>query len=256
MAVEPTLRTVDLHRHFGGIRAVDGVSITINDSEILSVIGPNGAGKTTLFNVLTGVLAPTSGSAEMLTDEGWVELTGHSSDEVARRGLVRTFQNVRPFDNLTVRQNVLAGLGSRRYRTPAVVGRYDTADARETADELLERVGLRGYEELNGGELPLAMQRRLEIARALALDPTILLLDEPAAGLNEAESKELLELLQQLREEGLTIGLVSHTIDLVMNVSDRIYVLDRGEIIAEGDPETIQHSDRVAEAYLGEKSDA
>ena len=247
------LRTENLAKHFGGVKAVDGVSIEVRSGEILSIIGPNGAGKTTLFNTISGIFEPTHGRAEIRTGpDEWFEVTGQPMHEIARRGLVRTFQNVRPFADLTVLENVLAAIGTRHYRSSRLFERYESADAVEEAESLLERVGLARYRNADGDELPLALQRRLEVARALALDPEILLLDEPAAGLNDEESVEFMGLLDQLVAEGFTIVLVSHSMNLVMNVSDRIYVLHQGTIIAEGGTEEIQANERVIEAYFGE----
>lgn len=250
------LRTRDLEKRFGGLVAVDGVSIEVDRGEILSVIGPNGAGKTTLFDLLTGFLDPTGGTAELKSGGEWVRTTGRSPNWIVTRGLARTFQQALPFGDLTVRENVLVALGQEHYRSPRMFGRYDRDAHIDRADELLARVDLGAFAETPGHDLPLALQRRLEIARALALEPELLLLDEPAAGLNEDESQDLLEVLTDLNDEGLTIGLVSHTMRLVMNVSDRIYVLHKGSVIAEGGPTEIQNDERVAEAYLGEASDA
>ena len=248
---EAILRTETLHKYFGGLHAVDGVSITIPRSKVLSVIGPNGAGKTTLFNLITGVYAPTKGTVEFIQEGDWIELTGRPTHAIADLGVVRTFQNVRPFGELTVQENVLAGIGHDRYRSFRMFGRYARADQLERADALLARVGLQGYGETRGKDLPLALQRRLEIARALALEPTVLLLDEPAAGLTDEESRQLMTLLRELVADGLTVVLIEHSMPVVMNVSDRIYVLDQGAVIAEGEPEAIQQDERVAEAYLG-----
>ena len=246
------LRTHGLHKYFGGVHAVDDVSIEVTRGEILSIIGPNGAGKTTLFNLITGVHEASEGSAEFLVDGEWQTVTGRPPHEIAELGLVRTWQNVRPFGGLTTRENVLAGMGHERYRSSGMFGRYDREAHESTADDLLDRVGMAEYADTAASSLPLALQRRLEIARALGLDPDLLLLDEPAAGLNEEESEELMALLRDLVEEGLTIVLIEHAMDVVMNVSDRIYVLDQGSIIAEGPPHRIQRNERVAEAYFGE----
>jgi branched-chain amino acid transport system ATP-binding protein len=250
------LRTRDLEKRFGGLVAVNDVSIDIKRGEVLSIIGPNGAGKTTLFNLLTGFFEPSSGAAELYNDDRWVRTTGRSPNWIVTQGLVRTFQQALPFGELTVRENVLVAMGQKHYRSPRMFGRYDREAHVNRADELLERVDLGAFAETPGQDLPLALQRRLEIARALALNPELLLLDEPAAGLNEDESEDLLAVLTDLNAEGLTIGLVSHTMQLVMNVSDRIYVLHQGSVIAEGAPTEIQNDRRVAEAYLGERSDA
>lgn len=250
------LRTRDLQKQFGGLVAVNGISIHVDEGEILSLIGPNGAGKTTVFNLLTGFHKPTAGTAEFHTDGGWVQILGQRPHWIVKQGLVRTFQQTRPFGELSVRENVLVALGRERYESLAMFGRYDRDEHLDYADKLLDKVELNGYAETPGNELPLALQRRLEMARALALEPRVLLLDEPAAGLNESESEELLDLLLKLNADGITIGLVSHTMQLVMNVSDRVYVLHQGSIIAEGSPGEIQDDQRVAEAYLGETTDA
>lgn len=247
------LETKDLAKHFGGVKAIDGVSLEVYEGEILSIIGPNGAGKTTFFNVVSGLMEPTRGSAIIQTSEnGKLELTGRSMNEIARRGLVRTFQNVRPFSELTVLENILAGIGNRHYRSMRLFERFSSGKAIEEAEDLLEQFGLSSYKNSKGDELPLALIRRLEVARALSLEPQLLLLDEPAAGLNEEESQEFMNLLRELVEDGYTIVLVSHSMDLVMNVSDRIYVFDQGKIIAEGNAEEIQTDERVVEAYFGE----
>lgn len=251
-APELVLETDALKKHFGGIKAVDGVSVTVREGEILSIIGPNGAGKTTFFNCLTGVHEPTAGRVTFDTDEGWRDITGDATHDIAADGLVRTFQNARPFESLTARENVLTGLGRDRYRSLSMFRRYETDEALERADALLERVGLADYATTEGGGLPLALQRRLEIARALALEPRVLLLDEPAAGLNGEESTAFMDLLRDIVSDGLTVVLIEHAMDVVMGISDRVYVLDRGEVIAEGDPAAIQDDDRVKEAYLGE----
>ncbi len=249
---EPVLRTDGLKKHFGGIKAVDGVSIHVDEGEILSIIGPNGAGKTTLFNLLTGVYDATAGTVDFRPDEEWRDITDEPTHDITKLGVVRTFQNARPFSELTARQNVLTGLGADRYRSLSMFTRYEQEAAMTRADELLSRVGLSEYASALGGDLPLALQRRLEIARVLALDPRVILLDEPAAGLNEDESEELMALLSEFADDGLTVVLIEHAMDVVMGISHRIYVLDRGEIIAEGDPVAIQSNEQVKQAYLGE----
>lgn len=250
---EAVLRTKDLNKFFGGIHAVDSVSMTMFEGEVLGIIGPNGAGKTTLFNLITGVHSATNGVVEYSdSSDEWLDLTERSTHSIAKLGLVRTFQNARPFDGLTVRQNVLTGMGYSRYRLGEMFTRYMTDNHMEKADELLERVGLLDYADADSTDLPLALQRRLEIARALGLEPRVLLLDEPAAGLNEEEGRALTELLRELAGDGLTVALIEHTMDVVMNISDRIYVLDQGSVIAEDEPTEIQNNDRVVEAYLGD----
>jgi len=257
------LRTEGLKKSFGGLDAVDNVSIDVYRGEILSIIGPNGAGKTTLFNLLTGFHSPTEGtasiraSAESEEDQPtWIQISSRRTSGIVDLGIGRTFQNVRPFGDLTVRQNVISGLGKDWYGSLNLFRRYTTNNTQKKADNLLERVGLSDQAEAQGDELPIALQRRLEIARALALDPKLLLLDEPAGGLNEDESQDLMTLLRSLVSEELTIVLIEHSMDVVMNVSDRIYVIDQGEVIAEGVPEEIQQDERVKQAYLGEGIDA
>jgi ABC-type branched-subunit amino acid transport system ATPase component len=252
--VENILRTHGMNKYFGGLHAVDSVSLSVREGEILSIIGPNGAGKTTLFNLITGVFQPSGGSTELFVPgRGWAELTGRATHEIAELGLVRTFQNARPFHGLTVRENILAGMGLERYRSLEMFGRYDTQEDIARANTILADVGLAEHADTQGSNLPLALQRRLEIGRALALEPRILLLDEPAAGLNDEENRSLVSLLQTIRNRDTTIVLIEHTMEVVMSVSDRIVVLDQGAVIAEGNPGTIRTNPRVKEAYLGEE---
>jgi branched-chain amino acid transport system ATP-binding protein len=248
------LQTFTLRKEFGGLVAVDNVDFVVPEGSIVSLIGPNGAGKTTFFNMLTGVYKPTAGSVVFVGED----MTGKPPHAFTQRGIGRTFQNIRLFQNMTALENVLVGMHTRLkgtlveaiVRTPRV--RHEEGDARERARELLAYSGLRRKDEEIGRNLSYGDQRRLEVARALATQPKLLLLDEPTAGMNPQETAEFTAFVGRLRaERGLTVLLIEHDMRVVMGVSDRVTVLDYGEKIAEGTPGEIQKNERVIEAYLG-----
>jgi branched-chain amino acid transport system ATP-binding protein len=258
------LKLENVSKHFGGLKAVNNISLAVEKNQIVAVIGPNGAGKTTLFNCITGMVDPTSGKIDAITREKKVQsIYGLRPNKITEKGVARTFQNIRLFSNMTVLENVMLGRHSRLksgilgaiFRFPSVV--KEEKKAVEDSYAILEKIGLEAHVNDLAKNLPYGAQRRLEIARALATDPEILLLDEPAAGMNPQETKELDNLIVKLRkEENITILLIEHDMNLVMSLAENIFVMDYGELIAQGSPEEIKNNKRVIEAYLGEDADA
>lgn len=277
---ENVLRLENVTMQFGGVVAVNDLSMEINRGEIVALIGPNGAGKTTAFNVITGVYTPTNGAIHF---NGELIVSNHpqgpmkklyqggdadkfnkvlvkTPDAITKLGVARTFQNIRLFKNLTVFENVLIGrhLRSKAGALSATLrlNRAEEAAMRQRTLELLKILGLEDLKNEKANNLPYGKQRRLEIARALATEPTLLLLDEPAAGMNPQETEALTDFIKQIRDDfGLTVLMIEHHMDLVMRISDRIYVLDFGKTIASGTPGEIQNNNRVIEAYLGVAAD-
>jgi branched-chain amino acid transport system ATP-binding protein len=254
---EPILEVDNVTIKFGGVTALDGVSFNIRQGEILGLIGPNGAGKTTCFNVMTGVYAPTSGRALFLGKS----LGGMKRFQITRLGIARTFQNIRLFKSMTALENVMVGADTHSttgilralFRTPRQ--RKEEGEAERRAYELLELVGIERHADVLAAGLSYGDQRRLEIARALATEPKLLCLDEPAAGFNPAEKQKLLELIRKVRDQGYTVLLIEHDMRLVMGVTDRIVVLEFGRKIAEGLPSEIRDNPAVIAAYLGVDDD-
>ena len=278
---ETVLKVENVTMQFGGVVAVDNLNLEVNRGEIVALIGPNGAGKTTAFNVITGVYQPTNGAVwfqgekivenhpqgkmkALYKGEHAGEYTGvlaPTPDRVTRLGMARTFQNIRLWKSQTVFDNILIAKHCRAtsnvFSAAFRLNRKEEAEQRENVEALLETVGLVDVKNELATSLPYGRQRRLEIARALAAEPKLLLLDEPAAGMNPSETEELTAFISEIRDRfRLTVFLIEHHMNLVMNISERIYVLDFGKLIAQGTPAEIQNDKRVIDAYLGVSGDA
>jgi branched-chain amino acid transport system ATP-binding protein len=262
--MEKILEVNNLTMDFGGLRALDNIDLDVGKGEIVALIGPNGAGKTTFFNCITGIYEPTKGEMHLNSPKrGITPLNGLKPNRVTERGMARTFQNIRLFQNMTVLENVMIGRHCRmKTGIPGAIFRNRSAVEEEKkvvrdAYSYLKKIGLEKYVNEYAKNLPYGAQRRLEIARAMATEPVLLLLDEPAAGMNARETLELDRLIVRIRdEEGISILLIEHDMKLVMSLSDRIFVVDYGKLIAKGSPEDIKNDPAVIKAYLGEEMDA
>ena len=277
---ENVLHIENVTMQFGGVVAVNNLNLDVNQGEIVALIGPNGAGKTTAFNCVTGVYEPTNGKIDFLGETivenfphgkmkkiyagenlgMYSKVVSHTPDVITYKGIARTFQNIRLFSKLSVFENVLIAKHMRAkqnfFSAALHLNRAEEKRMREESMALLEEQGLDKYKDDVAGSLPYGLQRRLEIARALATDPKLLLLDEPAAGMNPQETLELAAFIGEIRDKyNLSVFLVEHHMDLVMNISDRIYVLDFGKLIAQGVPAEIQSNEKVIDAYLGVSED-
>jgi branched-chain amino acid transport system ATP-binding protein len=262
--IRTVLRTEHVTMQFGGVIAVNDLNIVVKEHEIIALIGPNGAGKTTAFNDITGVYTPTKGRVIYTKANGQeIDITGKKPSEIAQLGIARTFQNIRLFKDLSVYENVLiakhlhlqSNFVSATFRLPGY--KKEEEAMRADVERLLKEVKLWDVRDEKASSLPYGKQRYLEIVRALATEPQLLLLDEPAAGMNPKETAELTDFIRQIRDRfQLTIFMIEHHMDLVMEISDRIYVLDFGTTIATGDPAAIQNNEKVIKAYLGEGEDA
>ena len=260
--MKPVLEVAGLTQDFGGLRALNELDLTVHEKEIVALIGPNGAGKTTFFNCVTGIYKPTGGTMYLTTRDGNQHLlNGMKTHAITALGMARTFQNIRLFSEMTVLENVMigrrthAGILSALLRDPRTV--REEQDTIDKSYDLLKTVGLETFWNETARNLPYGAQRRLEIARALATEPILLLLDEPAAGMNPQETNELKALIRSLRDSyDLSVLLIEHDMSMVMSLSDTIYVMEYGSPIASGTPEEIRSNPDVIKAYLGESHDA
>jgi len=247
------LNVSDITIQFGGIKALDSVSFKLNEGEILAMIGPNGAGKTTLFNIVAGVYKPTHGEVTLRGEN----ITGKRPFYLARKGLTRTFQNLQIFYRMSAIENVMVGRHLHERRNPIAhllslpFVRKQNRTTREKAQELLNFVGLGRFADQEAGEMPYGALKRLEIARALAVEPSVLLLDEPVAGCNAVESADVAAVIRKVADSGVSVLLVEHDMHLVMKLADRVHVLERGKTLAQGTPEEVKVNPAVIEAYLG-----
>ncbi len=241
------LETKNITKYFGGIRALHNVSVRVEKGTVTGIIGPNGAGKTTLFKIIAGFLKPTTG---VVLFEG-ERIDGRPPHIIALKGIAFTFQVPRGLPKMTILDNIVAALGAPLYRGVDFIRLRVSGDITSRAYEIARRVGLEDYVERLAEELPLGLQKRLEIARALALEPKLLMLDEPAAGMSVEEADELKELLRSLNKSGVTIMLIEHNVPFALDLSDYMYVLHYGEVLAEGKPEEVVADKKVIEAYLG-----
>ena len=261
---EAILTVTGLTKNFGGIKAIDNVDLDIHPGEIVALIGPNGAGKTTFFNCLTGIYTPTSGEIQLCNPETGKQtrLNGMKPNKITTIGMARTFQNIRLFPTMSVLENVMIGRHCRTkasilgaiFRNPATM--REEEEILEDSYEILKKVNLHRQVDKEARNLSYGAQRRLEIGRALATEPFLLLLDEPAAGMNPQETEGLVELIRKICKEGHSILLIEHDMKLVMSLSDRIFVMDYGKKIAQGTPQEVRSNPAVIKAYLGEDVDA